>query len=169
MKLLVMILFLMTSSLWAATEAKPGVSVTFDASALVPGFFVNSDNDVGLSLGYDLDEIQAVESAIAWNNGKHSYAHLTYTRAYERPEFYYGLGLVRKIEYGTKRVWNGFKRIGYWTTEATQTSRFFAKIPLGYQYKIDAISLYAEVSPLLQFSPQFSLDVDLTLGLRYRL
>ena len=121
----------------------------------------------GLSLKYWFDDENAIDGAVAWSfSGDNSLQlHADYLRHYyflddsdelmDQSPVYYGIGgrLKFKQDEGNDH----------------DDTVFGVRLPLGvtYLFKEAPFDIFAEIAPVVDLSPDFDLELNLAIGLRF--
>ena len=140
-----------------------GISLTYSGSTLGGGFDAGiiAGDPTGLSIKGWLNDTQAFDMAASWSSGNRDkrYFHVDYLRHdYTLTNVkngslpvYYGLGV---------RVFD----------EENRDTKAGIRIPIGLDYLLDKLplSLFVEIVPRLDLTPDTDLAVDAAVGIRYR-
>jgi len=151
-KIAIIVLLLAAASVNARTQDDFGIGVIIG-------------EPTGLSVKYWLDEERAIDGAAAWSYSENDSFQLhgdylihndELLEANELP-VYYGIGarLKFKDDDGRGRNENG--------------AIFGIRVPLGITYLFDEepLDLFFELVPVLDLAPDFDLDINAAVGLRY--
>lgn len=129
------------------------------------GIGIIAGEPTGLSLKYWLDEVYAVDGAVAWSYSENDSLqfHGDYLiHDYDLLEddawpIYYGIGARLKLKDDDGRGNN------------RKHAMFGIRVPLGITYLFEdaPMDLFFEVVPVLDLSPDVELDINAAVGLRF--